>query len=1830
MSPPDTTAERKGDEYGPISLRRPEERAVSGWNADIHTFCTTEGGYKMQKPNWRRWLSLGMTGALCLGLVPMSVFAAEGDAVPIYMDPSYSFEERAADLVARMSLEQKGSQMISNNSAAIPASELGGGALNVPATKGIDSYTWWSEALHGYSHGTGATNSTSYPQNLSAGSTWNPDLYYRQAQLISDEIRERTSKSSDGHSLNLTFYSPTVNMQRDPRWGRNEEAFSEDVLLNSVMGSQFVLGMEGKDQNGELLDEDGYYKTITTIKHYTANNSERNRLDGGATMSLRALREYFTAPYRNVIEATDVSSVMTAYSTLNGEPTSMSSYLMDTLLRQTWGFTGYVTSDCDSVSTIARHNYTNPHTGETLTATEQFSQAMAHGEDLECSGGYNSGVGNYASNISDMVSAGVDTDKGTFTENQVDISLHRLMTARMKTGEFDENVSYDMEADARKAQQQADAEGTGKEAYWQTDERIQAAEDTAEEAVVLLQNNGGLLPLDASVQSIAIVGSWQTDMYLGVYSAGQNITENHVNIQQGITDAMREVNPDIQFTYINSNTLTAEDEQAIRDADVAIVVTGTNSSYSAEDRDRTTITLPNNQADLISQVGQLNDSTIAIMETCGPMEVATFQDDVEAILWSSFGGIRKGVGFGRVISGAVNPSGKVTATWHQTVNDNGPSDIPAITDYNIYATEGDPGRTYMYYEGNDVSYPFGYGMSYTTYEYSNLKITNNGAEADAFDANDTITVSFDVTNTGDVAGKEVVQLYVAQPEAPEELLRPIKRLEGFDKIELQPGETKTVTLDVVIEDLAYYNEEEDRYIVDTGLYEIQVGGSSQDISLTGRLTVSGAVDVIPAVLSAKPNQEGDTEDGVEERLIFDIGKTVYPQLTVAMNDESLYGYIIANQMSPIKQMENNVPFPEGMTFTYSSNRPDVVAVDGDVITTVAPGVATITATATYNGVTVSTDFVVYVESTPYLEDITVDGASIPEFRNNQLNYSYAVDGASIPTVGYEASNADLTVQVTQAAAIPGVATIDVSNTRTGEQVQYRIGFGTAATTADFTAGQPEGWTFINGDAANASFGAGGLTITAQDGSFADGSVKNLFVTPAFGDWVAQTQMTLGDGLGQVGQQAGLVVYDNAGNSLRVAYERTESSGWWGQVSVQNELRVYSITNGAQRQIASATLDATSLGLQIVKRGNAFSFMYSTDGNVWNTLSEGNTVFLAYPQVGVYASSGSSGESFQAGFNGMTFSDVNALYPRLSAIQVDGEALIGFNPEQFTYNFAIAEGSEDIHTITGTAADPNHSVTVEPLTAPAGTARITVASEVASVTYSISYNYGPKSDYFADGGIGSQWEILRPDDTAYDIVQGQGIVMPTQQGDVHSTGGAWKNCFVMPAMGNWEVVAKVFYPQVPTGNYQQAMLLVWQDEDNYVRLNCQQDSLRLEPGVELNGAFAANGLNQAYASASDDGTVTLYYKIRKDGLNYSLSYSQDGTTYIDLGTAENIDFSDPKIGLFATQNSNVTPINVYFEYLTVTNLNGVEQISYADMLRQATENVLDYAQAAIPTQVSSDLVLPAVPHGYTLTLNSSDPGVIDADGKVYPADEDKTVTLTLSVTDGISTAASDPISVTVLKSGETPDPTDELTASVNGASVAGGNERVPYVFSYTGEDEDLGNVTLRFTVAGEPAGVLTANYVMEGLNGFQVLAKNSKSNGDGTTTYTVVLAYNLDETSTEEVQDILSFVLRTAESQTGEITVTLNDAIFTYTGDPDLHYAEISGAPAVTQVVAVRYDINGDGVFNQADITAAQGFYRVAQGDADWDEAKKADVNGDGVITVDDLVELSYLWLDVLG
>lgn len=1578
----------------------------------------------MQK---RRVISLILTILLCIGMLPamsMTAFAEEADPIPIYMDPSYTFAERAADLVARMSASQKSSQVYSQNTPSITAAQLGGGALNVPATAGVPGYTWWQEALHGYLN---VSNANSYPQNTSIGNTWNPDLYYSVASEIADEIRERAPKgatvSTDGkqNATNLNFYSPTVNMHRDPRWGRNEESYSEDVFLMSKMGTAFVQGMQGMDQNGNLLDPAGRRKLNPTLKHYVANNSERNRLDGGADTSLRALREYYAAPYRNIIRDADVSSIMTAYSTLNGDPCTWSSYLIDTLLRQVYGFSGHMTGDCDSVSTISRHNLINPYTGKVLTIVEQFSQAMAHGMDLQCNGGHGSGANTYASNMASMIAQAVETDKGRFTENQLDISVHRLMTARMQTGEWDSDNIFTTEAAVRVAEQ------TGS-LGWQTPERLKLIDDVNAEAVVMLKNavpegsSEKILPLAVPASGeykVVIVGAWQTNMYTGLYSGTQSDNTNRINIQQRIVSNISEINPEATFTYLTgygnstssaSYTISEEDQATIAAADAVIVVTGTDNNYSKEDGDRTNIVFSNGQASLISNVGKLNPRTIAVMETCGPMQVTQFENDVAAILWSSYLGNRK-VGFGDVITGKVNPSGKTTDTWYMNVSDTGVSDIPSIYDYDLLSSDGKQGRTYMYFTGTP-SYPFGYGLSFTTFEYSGLTIKNKGLAASEFDANDTVTVSFNVTNTGSVKGKEVTQLYAAQPDAPAELKRPIKRLVGFEKIELEPGETKTVTLEVKIPDLAFYDEATDRYAVDTGAYEFQVGGSSADVPLKGSINVSGSLKIVPAVLTAKPSQTGDDAIGVEERLIFDKGKIVNPKLTVAMNDESLYGYIIKQQSSNVIK-KSSIPFPEGMTFTYSTNRPSVVSVTGDVIRTESPGVATITATAEYNGESVSTDFVVYVTASNYIDTITVDGTPIPGFQKNATNYSIEVPHGTttIPDIVPVNTNEDIDVAYTPLTSIPGVATIITTNKITGTVLTYRVGVGWKPVTTDFREGEEaaldKGWVFTNRNT-NAVFGENGLTITTERGTFSNAEYqpKNVFMQPAFGDWAAQTHVTFAATPNVSNQQAGLIVYDDNNNYIRFVYERAPSTN-------TNRFRVYSVSGGSEAQVNSYTsASQTSVYLQIVKEGGLYTFSYSLDGTSWTTFGSTVIANYAYPQIGVYATNGNTDvASISATFDKLSIFKMSDLYPRLSSLSIDDVPLAEFDPQVYSYNFEVAEDETRVPVLTAEASDPSYSVEIIPLDAPTGTAYAIVSSPAASATYSVSFNTLPVSDYFADGTIGSKWTVLRENKSTYSIDKGSGLRLPTQRYDIYSTNAAWENVFIQPAMGNWEVVAKVFYPKTPTVDYQQAMLLVWQDEDNYIRANCQQSTLKLEPGRETNGSFSSIGGGSAVANP--DGTVVIYHRIEKEGTTYTISYSQDGENYTQIGNPiTGVNYRDPKIGLFATQNNSGTQMDTYFEYLTVTSVNGVRQMSYQDMLQDAVDNVKEYAAADIPSTVDSDIVFD-IPYGYTVSVESSDPGIVAEDGKVTrPELTDKNVTLKLTVSDGKRTSVSGPITVTV--------------------------------------------------------------------------------------------------------------------------------------------------------------------------------------------------------------------------
>ncbi|MFC6020292.1 glycoside hydrolase family 3 C-terminal domain-containing protein [Plantactinospora solaniradicis] len=868
--------------------------------------------------------------------------SGDGAVPPIYSNRAYPARERAIDLVSRMTLEEKAAQMVSSQSAALPR-------------LGISAYGWWNEAAHGVAReGTLNNanppiliNTTSYPVDLSLGATWNPDLVYREATLISDEAREVVRDNR----LDLNFYSPTINLARDPRWGRGDEAFSEDPLLTAALAAEFVNGMEGKDRAGRLLPQGGgYLKTSTTLKHYAANNSEFDRLTGSANMDDRTLREYYTAQFREVIERSSPASIMTSYNRVNGVPTSASGYLMDELARQTFGFGGFFTSDCDSIREIQHgHHWQPPGEPEPLDHVERHAWANAAGEDLNCQQGYHD-QWSYANTIPEAVARGIMTPNGRYTEEHVDAALVRLLTTRIRLGEFDpaENVPWVTAARSRVAPgswTNSDANG----AVTQTADRLALAREVGAESIVLLKNEasrsrqGGrnaLLPLRVPASGpyrVAVIGHYANppSMYLGGYSsiqasAGQ---ANEVNGYAGVRAAIQAINPGAVVDHlpgVTPGTLAEVDPASVAAAasyDAVIVYAGTDDRHSREDVDRRSLALPGAQASLISQVAARNPNTVVYLETAGQVDVADFEAAVPALLWSSYNGQRKGEALADVLLGTRNPSGRLPFTWYRNA-----SQLPPIDDYGIRGDGTSPGRTYMYFDG-DVSYPFGHGLGYTGFAYSRLAVDRR-----TVDANGSVRVSVDVTNTGSVAGSEVVQLYAGTPTAPAARQRPAKRLNGFQKISLRPKQTKRVSFTVDIPDLAFFDNQLGRYVVDRGSYLIQVGRSSTDANprQQARVLVGGSLRPELSVVTATAPT------------LVSPNTVVSPRLTIAMSDDTRYGYRAEGASTPL---------PTGTTVRYHSNRPGVVSVDpAGVIRTGSPGVATVTVTVSYRGVSRSTEF----------------------------------------------------------------------------------------------------------------------------------------------------------------------------------------------------------------------------------------------------------------------------------------------------------------------------------------------------------------------------------------------------------------------------------------------------------------------------------------------------------------------------------------------------------------------------------------------------------------------------------------------------------------------------------------------------------------------------------------------------------------------------------------------------------------------------------------------------------------------------------------------------------
>ncbi len=889
---------------------------------------------------------------------------ASSNGRPIYLDASYTPAERAADLVSRMTLQEKASQLVSSQAAAIPR-------------LGIAAYGWWNEAAHGVAReGTvdGAnppdlTNTTSYPVDLSLGSTWDPALMYQEATLISDEARDVVRN----HRLDLNFYSPTVNLGRDPRWGRNDETFSEDPLLTAAMASQYVDGMEGKDSTGKLLPSSGgYLKTLTTLKHFAANNSESNRLNGSADMDERSLREYYTAQFRDIVKSADPASIMSAYNSVNGTPAPVDVTLMDTLARQTFGFSGFFTSDCDAVAEVqAGHTWMPANSASLVDEFSRTAYANSAGEDLNCDQGYHDAF-NYENTIPQAIGKHIQTTTDTYNENDVDVSCVRLFTARIATGEFDDEKSVPWVAAARARLSNGSwTNSNSNGAATETAGRLAMARKVADSSIVLLKNDptsGGapLLPLkvpSTGAFRVAVIGQYAkpTTMYLGGYSSvqGKAGAANEVDGYSGLKSAIQAIDKDATVDYlpgtaagqVDPNDPSAIDttvlDQASIDAaskyDAVIVYVGTDRSTSSEDNDRTTLALPGAQAQLISKVAAANPHTVVYMETVGEVDVRPFAGKVPALLWSSYNGQRKGEALADVVLGTVNPSGHLPFTWYADE-----TQLSPVTDYLVRNGPGESGRTYMYFDGK-VSFPFGYGLSYTTFSMANLKTDATNA-----DANATEHLTADVTNTGASAGSTVVQLYVATPDAPASAQRPVKRLGAFTKVSLQPGQKKTVDFSVRVSDLAFWDNTAGHYVVDSGKYVFELASSAADgdIKATAAVQVSGALVGVPDVVTAKPVVKGDDAKGVAQRVFFPAGSEIDPQLSVSMTDSSLYGYVIKGQSKPM---------PPALTVKFTSNRPDVVSVHSDgTLHAAAQGVATVTAEVTYQGKTATGTFVIDV------------------------------------------------------------------------------------------------------------------------------------------------------------------------------------------------------------------------------------------------------------------------------------------------------------------------------------------------------------------------------------------------------------------------------------------------------------------------------------------------------------------------------------------------------------------------------------------------------------------------------------------------------------------------------------------------------------------------------------------------------------------------------------------------------------------------------------------------------------------------------------------------------
>jgi beta-glucosidase len=696
----------------------------------------------------------------------------------LYLDPSRSFEERVNDLVSRMTVDEKVSQM----GSVAPAIER----------LGIPQYNWWNEGLHGVAR---AGLATVFPQAIGLASTWNTALIQRVATVISDEARAKHHEAVR-HGVRdlytgLTLWCPNINIFRDPRWGRGQETYGEDPYLTSRLAVSYIRGLQGDDPR--------YLKTVATPKHFAVHSGpEDKRHYFNAEVSQRDLEMTYLPAFKASIVEAKAYSIMSAYNRVNGEACSASPTLLQKILRGRWGFDGFVVSDCGAVDDI----YSNHRLVK--TPAEAAALAVKNGCDLECGCTY--GIPCDYGFLGDAVALGL------LTEADLDRSVKRLFMARFRLGMFDpdEQVPY-----AQIPFGVVDSP-----------EHRELALEVARQSLVLLKNQDQWLPLDRNqLQSIAVIGpnADETLVLCGNYTG---TPAEPVSMLAGIR-AM--VSPETKVSYARGCDLIGYDQdgfdeavRAAQQSEVAVVVLGLSQLLEGEQDmeeglthglrsrgDRKSIDLPIIQEQLLEAIHATGTPVILVLINGSALAVTWADEHVPAIVEAWYPGQAGGTAIAEAIFGLINPGGRLPVTFYRST-----SDLPPIDDYNM------ANRTYRYFTGRPL-YPFGFGLSYTTFAYRDLQITPTEVKP-----GDSVAVQVEIENTGKRSGDEVVQLYVQDVEAS--LPVPQLQLQGFTRVRLAPGEKQTIRFTLTAEQLSFADEA-GTWILDPGEFKVWVGGQQPDL-----------------------------------------------------------------------------------------------------------------------------------------------------------------------------------------------------------------------------------------------------------------------------------------------------------------------------------------------------------------------------------------------------------------------------------------------------------------------------------------------------------------------------------------------------------------------------------------------------------------------------------------------------------------------------------------------------------------------------------------------------------------------------------------------------------------------------------------------------------------------------------------------------------------------------------------------------------------------------------------------------------------------------------------